>query len=115
MKSQNALALGDDLLGDAVVAHQREREPAVRRDALVVALAVGGDGLERRDRGARAPRDRRGQARVVEVVVRDQHELDVLELEPRRAQARPRARPAPRRSAGRCPRASAGRRAAATR
>ena len=88
MKSQKSLVVGDDRLGHAVVAHERERVPPVRRRPLVVVAAVGGRALERRDPGAGAARDRRSQARVVEMVVRDEHELDVLDAEADAGEAR---------------------------
>ena len=68
-----------------------------------------------RDPGARARGDRRREPAVVEVVVRDQHQLEVLEPHAGARAGRPRARPAPRRRTGRCRSASAGRPAAARR
>ena len=81
------LGVGDHRLGHAVVAHQREREAAVGLAALVVVRAVGGRALVGGDAGARARGDRRREAAVVEVVVRDQHELEVLEPHAGAAQA----------------------------
>ena len=75
--------------GHAVVAHEREREAPVGRGALAVALAVGGRGSSAATVAPERARDRGGQARVVEVVVRDQQdELEVLERAPASAQAR---------------------------
>ena len=84
-----------------MVSHERAREPAVVLDLGVVALRVVRDAVERGDDRAGPALDRRGQADVVEVVVRGEDELDVLDASPRVA-ARPRAPPARRRRAGRC-------------
>ena len=76
-----SLVVGDDCLGHAVVAHEREREAAVRGGPLGVAAAVGGRAVERGDPGAGAAGDRGGQAGVVEMVVRDEDQLDVLDAD----------------------------------
>jgi hypothetical protein len=60
---------------------------AVGRGALVVALGVGRDGVERRDRGAGAGGDGGDEAAVVEVVVGGEHELDVLDAQSESVQA----------------------------
>ena len=81
------LGVGQDLVGHPVVAHQREREAAVGLVARVVVASVRGRALVGRDARARAAGDRGGQAAVVEVVMRDQHQLDVLHAMPGGAQA----------------------------
>ena len=77
---------GDHLLGDPVAQHQR-------RGLLVVALGVaaevldeGDDQVEGRHLGPRAPGDDVDQAEVVDVLVGDDHQLDVLDPVPERLQ-----------------------------
>ena len=76
-----SLVVDDHRLGHAVVAHERERVAAVRSGPLGVVAAVGGRAVERGDPGAGAAGDRRGQPRVVQMVVRDEDELDVLDAD----------------------------------
>ena len=52
-----------------------------------IALAVVGGLREDGDARARAPLDRRGKPDVVVVVVRSDHELDVLDADPAQAQS----------------------------
>ena len=81
------LGVGDHVLGHAVVAHQREREPPVGLATLLVVRAVRGSALVGSDPRARARGDRRREAAVVEVVVGDEHQLDVLQSHAGAAQA----------------------------
>ena len=77
----------DDLLRDAVVAHQRVREAAVLLDGVVIALGVVGQRVQRRDRRPGPALDRGGEAEVVDVVVCDEHQLDVLDTQSLGSQA----------------------------
>ena len=79
---QKGSSVGDDVGGDAVVSHERAREAAVVLDLVVVALRVVGHPVERGDDRAGAALDRRGEPDVVEVVVRGEDELDVLDAQP---------------------------------
>ena len=81
------LGVGDHRLRDAVVAHEREREAPVGLAALLGVRAVGGRALVGGDARARARGDRRREAAVVQVMVRDQHQLEVLEPHAGAAQA----------------------------
>jgi hypothetical protein len=72
------LGVGPDGLRHAVVAHQREREPPIGLTARLVVGAVCRGALVGRDPGPRTLGDRGREPAVVEVVVRDQDELDVL-------------------------------------
>lgn len=62
-----------------MVGHQRAREAAVHRGPLLVALEVARRRLEHGDARARAPLDRGRKADVVEMVMRTQDELDVVQ------------------------------------
>ena len=96
------LGVGEHRLRHAVMAQQREREAPVGLAALLGVRAVGGRSLVGGDPRARAGGDRRREPAVVQVVVRDQHQLEVLEPQCPRAAGRPRARSAPRRRTGPC-------------
>ncbi len=82
-----SLVVADHRLGNAVVTHELNREGAVRRRALDVALTVVSRAVERRHLRPRPGDDRGDQSRVVEVVVGGDHELDVLDPQPFPAQA----------------------------
>ena len=73
------LALLDQGRGDAVSSQEAASETALARDTLVVLLAPGCGSGGGGDARSRAFRDRAGQSRVVEVVVREQDELDLVE------------------------------------
>jgi hypothetical protein len=70
-----------------VAAHQLASEQSIPCHVVEVTLAIVGDLRERRDPRAGASLDRRGEADVVVVVVRADHELDVLYADPTRAQS----------------------------
>jgi len=76
------LAVRDQLLGDAVRREQLLREGALGGRQLVVANAPRRGRRECCDPRAGALSDRRRQAGMVEVVVREEQELDVLDREP---------------------------------
>ena len=86
---EEPLVGGDDGIGHAVVAHERLGVAPVRLGAVVVPLAVGGRPVERAHRGTRVPRDARREAAVVQVVMRDEDELQVLDARSRVLQAGP--------------------------
>ena len=71
-----------------MVSHEGVGEATVGLGALRVALAVVRRAIERGHRGARAGGDGRGEAGVVEVMMRQQDELHVLD--PRAGAAQPR-------------------------
>ena len=77
----------DDTIRHAVMAHQRVREAPVGLGARRVALAVGGGPVQGGDRGTRAGGDGRGQAGVVEMVMREHDELELLDPHARAPQA----------------------------
>ena len=70
---------GDDVGGDAVQEHHPLGEAVVELGRLAVVAQVGSERRERRDLGAGAPREDRGQAEVVDVLVGDHQQLDVLD------------------------------------
>ena len=76
------LGVGDEPIGDAVLREQRLREAPFGGGLLVVADAPGGGRVERGHARARPLPDPAGEAGVVEVMVREQQQLDVLDGEP---------------------------------
>ena len=87
------VGVGDDRLGNAVVAHQRAGEPAVLLDLGGVARGIVGHRVKHGHGRARAALDRGGEADVVEMVMRREQQLDVLDAQPVRGAGRPRAPP----------------------
>ena len=75
------------LVRDAVSAHQLEREKPVGVHVLEIPGAVFGSGVENRDLSARTALDRCREADVVMVVVGADHEFDGLEADSAGAQA----------------------------
>ena len=71
-----------DLVGDAVAAHHASRELVVARGVLAVVLGEVGELVDRGDLGARVRDDDVDEPEVVDVLVGEDHELDVLERAP---------------------------------
>ena len=74
--------VGDEVRGDTVRREQPLREPPFGGGLLVVADAPCSGRVERGHARARPLPDPAGEAGVVEVMVRQQQELDVLDGEP---------------------------------
>jgi hypothetical protein len=62
-----------------VAEHHRARELVVLLRFPRVALNIGNGGVDRGDLGSRALRDDRNQSEMVDVLVRQDDELDVLD------------------------------------
>src|SRR5204862_1262442 len=68
-------------LGDAVPGQEPREERLLLGDVRAEPLEVRGERLVRGDAGAGALANRLRQPRVIRVLVRDEHELDVLEAD----------------------------------
>ena len=77
--ARDALQRGGDLLGDAAAQHQLDREAVLGLGVLVeVGEPLGGD-ADRGDLGAGVLDDDLDQAEVVDVLVGDDHQLEVVD------------------------------------
>jgi hypothetical protein len=82
------VGVGDQRLGNAVMAHEPAGELPVLFDLGGVARGIVGHRVEHGHGRARATLDGGGEADVVEMVVRREQQLDVLDAQPLLAQAR---------------------------
>ena len=76
---ETGLERAHDLVGDAVAPHHASRELVVARGVLAVVLGEVGELVDRGHLGARVGDDDVDQPEVVDVLVGEDHQLDVLE------------------------------------
>ncbi len=89
---------GDDVGGDPVAEHDARREAVIELGLGAEVAQAAVEALQGGDLRAGAPREDRGEAEVVDVLVGDDQQLQVLDRVPVRRRAPVRARRAPWRS-----------------